>query len=181
MDGYADVIVGAPLYDNGQEDVGRAFVYYGSESGLGSTPAWTAESDQEASAFGYSVSTAGDVNGDGFADVIVGAPQYDNGQVWQGRAFVYYGSESGLATTSAWTAESDQAEAWFGLSVSTAGDVNGDGYADVIVGAPAQSPGEGRIFVYYGSSSGLNISPAWTVEGNQVVAFFGKVFPRLAM
>jgi hypothetical protein len=75
------------------------------------------------------------VNGDGYADVIVGAPYYDNGETDEGRAYVYHGSSSGLSATANWTAESNQASAYFGYSVSTAGDVNGDGYADVIVGA----------------------------------------------
>ena len=82
------------------------------------------------------MATAGDVNGDGYADVIVGAAHYDNGQTDEGRAFVYHGAATGLGTAAAWTAEGNQASAVFGVSVGTAGDVNGDGYADVIVGAP---------------------------------------------
>ncbi len=99
------------------------------------TVAWTAESDQASAIFGASVASAGDVNGDGFGDVIVGAPNYDNGQTNEGRAFVYLGSGTGLQTYAAWAAESDQAEARFAYSVASAGDVNGDGFGDVIVGA----------------------------------------------
>jgi hypothetical protein len=134
-DGFSDVIVGAVHYDNGEFNEGRAFVYLGSASGLQTTPAWTAESDQVDARFGISVATAGDVNGDGFADVIVGAHQYHNGETDEGRASVYHGSGSGLATTPAWTAESGQTTAHFGVSVATAGDVNGDGFSDVVVGA----------------------------------------------
>jgi hypothetical protein len=104
-------------------------------TGLAPDPAWTAESDQASAFFGTSVGTAGDVNGDGFSDVIVGAYHYDNGQEDEGRAYVYHGSATGLTTNPAWTAESDQADAYFGSSVGTAGDVNGDGFSDVIVGA----------------------------------------------
>src|SRR5262249_1666350 len=135
-------IVGANAYSNGQNGEGRAFVYHGSASGLAASPAWTAESDQAAAAFGYSVSTAGDVNGDGYSDVIVGAFLFDNGQVDEGRAYVYHGSASGLASSPAWTAEGDQSSALFGWPVSTAGDVNGDGYSDVIVGAVLFTDGE---------------------------------------
>jgi hypothetical protein len=152
-DGYSDVIVGVPYYDNDQSDEGRAFVYHGSASGLGATAAWTAESGQEDAYFGCSVSTAGDVNGDGYSDVIVGAYGYDNDQSYEGRAFVYHGSASGLGATAAWTAESNQVGARFGYSVSTAGDVNGDRYSDVIVGAYGYDNGEtneGRASVYYG-------------------------------
>jgi hypothetical protein len=175
-DGYSDVIVGANAYDNGQENEGRAFVYHGSATGLSTTPNWTAESDQEDAQFGWSVGTAGDVDGDGYSDVIVGANAYDNDQQNEGRAFVYHGSAAGLSTTPNWTAESDQADAWFGTSVGTAGDVNGDGYADVIVGADGYDNGqdeEGRAFVYHGSASGLSTTPDWTAEGDQEDAYFG--------
>jgi hypothetical protein len=176
-DGYADVIAGAPDYDNGQSDEGRAFVYHGSATGLSTTPNWTAESDQAGADYGVSVATAGDVNGDGYADVIVGAYYYASGQSFEGRAFVYHGSAAGLSTTPDWTAESDQGFAYFGISVGTAGDVNGDGYADVIVGAYFYDNGqsqEGRAFVYHGSAAGLSTTPDWTAESNQDFAYFGR-------
>ena len=175
-DGYGDVIVGAYWYENGQTDEGRAFVYHGSATGLSTSPAWTAESDQAGAYFGVSVGTAGDVNGDGYGDVIVGAYEYDNGETDEGRAFVYHGSATGLSTSPAWTAESDQAGARFGFSVGTAGDVDGDGYSDVIVGAPYYDNGEayeGRAFVYHGAATGLSTSPAWTAESGQAGARFG--------
>jgi hypothetical protein len=156
-DGYSDVIVGAPFYDNGETYEGRAYVYHGSASGLSGTAAWTAESNQGSAFFGFSVGTAGDVNGDGYSDVIVGAYLYDNGETDEGRAYVYHGSASGLSGTAAWTAESNQANAYFGYSVGTAGDVNGDGYSDVIVGAYYYDNGEtdeGRAYVYYGNAGG---------------------------
>src|SRR5439155_1548417 len=172
-DGFADVIVGAHLFSNGASAEGRAFLYLGSASGPATTAAWTAESDQMTADFGFSVATAGDVNGDGFADVIVGAPSYDNGQMNEGRVFVYMGSASGLATTPAWSVESNQADSQFGYSVATAGDVNGDGYSDVIIGAYLYDNGqtdEGRAFVYIGSASGPATTPAWTAQSNQLGA-----------
>ncbi len=175
-DGFADVIVGANGYDNGETNEGRAFVHHGSAAGLETTAAWMAESDQVAANFGYSVATAGDVNGDGFSDVIVGAFFYDNDQTNEGRAFVYHGSAAGLAPDAAWTAEGDQGGADFGLSVATAGDVNGDGFSDVIVGAHLYDNGqtnEGRAFVYQGSATGLATVADWTVESNQVNANLG--------
>src|SRR5207249_5781797 len=135
-------------------------VFLGMTSPPSTIAAWTSESDQPSARFSFSVASAGDLNGDGFSDVIVGAPQYDNGQTDDGRAFVYLGSASGLGTTPAWTAECDQAGAECGFSVARAGDVNGDGFSDVIVGAPYYD-NRGRAFVYLGSASGPGPTPAW--------------------
>ena len=135
-DGYADVIVGAQNYDAaGTTDAGRAYVYFGSASGLSTTPNWIATGDQAGDQFGVAVDTAGDVNGDGYADIIVGAYTYDNGETDEGRAYVYYGSPSGPSVTPDWMAEVNHTGAYFGSYLGTAGDVNGDGYADVIIGA----------------------------------------------
>jgi hypothetical protein len=175
-DGYADVIVGAYRYDDGGADEGRAFVYHGSVAGLEPAPSWSADSDQAGAQFGYSVSTAGDVNGDGYDDVIVGAYLHDNGQEDEGRAFVYHGSPAGLAPSPDWIVESNGTGFLLGISVATAGDVDGDGYADVIVGAAAHANGEaleGGAFVYGGSASGLTPNPIWKAEGNQVGARLG--------
>ncbi|GAX59205.1 hypothetical protein SCALIN_C01_0136 [Candidatus Scalindua japonica] len=175
-DGYSDIIVGANKYDNGETDEGRVFVYNGSSSGLGASAVWTAEGDQAYASFGVSVSTAGDVNGDGYSDIIIGSCTYDNGEIDEGKAFVYHGSASGLSITTDWTAEGNQGSANYGWSVSTAGDVNNDGYSEVIVGAPLYENGEtneGMASVYNGSSSGLSSAADWTAEGSQANAYFG--------
>jgi hypothetical protein len=176
-DGYSDVIVGVRTYANGQLNEGRAVIYSGSPSGLGTSPSWAVESNQMNAELGYSVGTAGDVNGDGFSDVIVGVRMYDNGQTDEGRALVYHGTASGPSLNFSWSVESNQATAWFGWAVGTAGDVNGDGFADVIVGAMLYDNGqdtEGRAYVYHGSSTGLAISASWTAESNQIGAEFGN-------
>ena len=66
------------------------------------TPAWTAESNQAGAGYGISVGTAGDVNSDGYADIIVGANRYASGEEREGAAFVYHGGPAGLATTASW-------------------------------------------------------------------------------
>jgi hypothetical protein len=176
-DGFGDVIVGALNFDNGQTDEGRAFLYLGTASGLSTSYSWSAESDQAYARFGYSVSAAGDVNNDGFGDILVGAYVFDNGETDEGRAFMYLGSASGPSATPSWTAEGNQASGYFGSSVSSAGDVNNDGYDDVLVAALFHSNGEnmeGKVFLYLGSSTGLSTSPSWTAEGNQAYANFGR-------
>src|SRR5262249_6340999 len=152
-DGFEDVIVGASYYSNDQTIEGRAYLYLGSATGLAANPAWTPESDQANAQFGRSVATAGDVNGDGYSDVIVGVYQDSNAQLFEVRPFLYLGPASGLCSTADWTAESDQEGAQFGFSVATAGDVNGDGYSDVVVGAPKYTNGQstGRAYLFLGS------------------------------
>ena len=127
-----------------------------------SSPAWTYESNQVSAYIGTSVATAGDVNGDGYDDVIIGAPFYGTG----GAAFVFHGSASGLSATPNWIGTGDKSGIMFGYSVAS-GDVNGDGNSDVIVGAPSWYETyptllRGNIFVYFGSSAGLSTTPNWT-------------------
>jgi len=166
-DGYADVIVGAYKYDSGETDEGAAFVFLGSATGVASgkpaTAANTIQSDQASAQLGQSVAGAGDVNGDGYADVIVGANYYDAGQTNEGAVFVFLGSATGVANgtpaTAAATLQSDQAYQYLGESVAGAGDVNGDGYADVIVGAfnyygPERREGAAFVFLGGGGTTG---------------------------
>ncbi|WP_262905867.1 beta strand repeat-containing protein [Hymenobacter terricola] len=159
-DGYSDVIVGASGTSGSQ---GNAYVYLGSSTGVGTTVATTL-SDPAATAndaFGASVAGAGDVNGDGYADLIVGAPR---GSGYQGNAYVYLGSSTGVGTTAATTLSDPTATAndAFGNSVAGAGDVNGDGYADLIVGAPRGSGYQGNAYVYYGGTDALLPTPTAT-------------------
>ncbi len=114
------------------------------------------ESDQAGAFFGTSVAGAGDVNGDGYADVIVGAPRYDAPTFNEGAVFVFLGSAGGVARGTPATAfaqlESNQFGATMGTAVAGAGDVNGDGSADVIVGAElydiVPNNNEGAAFIY---------------------------------
>ncbi|HUV37132.1 MAG TPA: FlgD immunoglobulin-like domain containing protein, partial [Patescibacteria group bacterium] len=152
-DGFDDVIVGAYVYDKPDTNEGTAYLFLGSDSGTVDTYSWMAEGDQEHAWFGISVACAGDVNSDGYDDVIVGAYGYDNIQSMEGRAYVYLGGDGGLSTTPCWIAEGNKNYVRFGNSVACAGHVNGDGYADVIVGAFEYSNPEleeGRAYLYFG-------------------------------
>jgi FG-GAP repeat protein len=180
-DGYGDVLVGAMLLDNDhtEQGEGAAYVYLGSAAGLSASPAWSAEGNQPSCMFGDGRS-AGDLNGDGYGDVVVAAASFRNGSRLFGRVFVYLGSPAGLSTSPDWTAHGDQEESTFGTSVGSAGDVDGDGYDDLIVGEAGYRsfpwlPPVGRVHVYLGSAAGLAASPAWSVTGNQVATDFGVV------
>ncbi|MCK5015938.1 MAG: FG-GAP repeat protein [Candidatus Peribacteraceae bacterium] len=154
-DGFSDLIVGAPQWNNSSPDVGAILIWFGSNDGLNLLYAdQVIYGDNSQSRFGHSLHSCGDVNGDGYGDIIVGAPFYDNGQENEGRAYIYLGSENGLYTNPAWIAESDQIESKFGWSVSTGGDFNADGYTDIIIGCPFYDNGEtdeGVVFLWLGN------------------------------
>ena len=172
-DGIADVIIGAVLADPGGRNLaGEAYVIYGSASmpdtiDLSVTPAnVTIYGNAADNRLGVSVSS-GDINGDGIADVIIGAPWADpppGGRGNAGAAYVIYGSASmpdtvtiDLSVTPAnVTIYGVNAWDWVGYSVSS-GDVNGDDIADVITGAIYADPGgrgeAGEAYVIYGSAS----------------------------
>jgi hypothetical protein len=163
-DGYSDVIVGAYLNDNGGADAGRAYIFYGGvnmNSVADVTMTGLAANDQ----FGYSVSTAGDVNGDGYSDVVVGAPRSEDKATDAGKAFIYYGG-SKMNNTPDVILSGVAPFDFFGFSVSDAGDVNGDGYGDVIVGAPYNDAGAndaGSAYIFYG---GINMNDTYDVTFN---------------
>ncbi|RPI48080.1 MAG: hypothetical protein EHM56_14220, partial [Chloroflexi bacterium] len=175
-DGFYDVIVGRPYLSNGQSIEGGVLVYHGSPSGLPVAANWTAESDQANARFGQVVGTAGDMNGDGFDDVLVGTPWFDDGETDEGAVFCYYGSSSGLAGEPHWTAESDRTDSDFGISAAAAGDVNGDGYDDVVVGAPRFQNGEyslGRAYAFLGPFP-VTADHQWSAGGETAGDEFGR-------
>ena len=173
-DGYSDVIIGAPKYDNGQTDEGAAFVFPGTAGGL-SLAGTVLQSNQANAQAGTSVSSAGDVNKDGYSDVLVGAPYYDAGQTDEGVVFVYLGGASGLTVNPVKILEINQNGANFGISVAMAGDVNGDGHSDILVGAHQYDNGqlnEGAAFLFHGNAGSVGAG-AVALEANQAGAMMG--------
>jgi Ca2+-binding RTX toxin-like protein len=173
-DGFDDLIVGARLGDDGGTYAGEAYVIFGKSSGftnidLSSVTAadgFVIQGDATGDYAGWSVSSAGDVNGDGFDDLIVGAPHGDNGGANAGEAYVIFGKSGGFTTidltgltvSQGFIIQGDAAGDEAGRSVSSAGDVNGDGLGDLIVGAPTNDNGganAGEAYVIFGKSSGL--------------------------
>jgi hypothetical protein len=161
-DGLADVIVGAPEASN---RTGAAYVYLAGSGGVSITPTTLASPAGPSGAFGSSVASAGDVNGDGFADVIVGALAAN---AYVGAAYVYLGGLGGLSTTPITLSSPSGPSGLFGASVASAGDVNGDGFADVIVGAPGTGVG---AYIYLGSASGPLTMPLVLQPPGRAAAF----------
>jgi hypothetical protein len=174
-DGYSDVIVGANHNSLNGVYAGKAYLYLGGPIGPSATPSWTKLGEAAGSEFGASVATAGDVNEDGYSDVVIGAPYYSSGTVG-GKAYLYLGGASGLSATPAWTAVGQGADNAFGWAVATAGDVNGDGNSDVIIGAFGNASSTGKAYLYLGMTCpcGLSMNPSWTKVGEIAASRFGR-------
>lgn len=166
-DGYDDFAVDQHAYDTAGINDGRVVVWYGSASSLPTTPDWMDVGDKPGANFGYALSPEpGDADGDGYADLLVGAWQRDaqDGDD-EGAVFLYRGGPAGLELAPSWMFEGEGPNAALGNSVSFAGDVNGDGFDDVIVGAYRHGADAGRAYLFLGGPDGLATTPAWTYDG----------------
>lgn len=166
-DGYADAIIGASN-ERGAEgpNTGKVYIYFGGPAGLASAPAWVSAGEGQAGAFfGISVSAAGDVNGDGFGDFLVGASGFADQGSPVGKAYLYLGGPNGPAPTPVWSSMGDRLKrSAYGLMVAPAGDVNHDGYDDILVAAPQLY---GKVFLYEGSPSGPRAWSSWSAVGDR--------------
>lgn len=150
---------------------------------------WAYGGDSVDSDFGKGVTCAGDVNGDGYDDLIVGSPSWKNAQaVTVGKAYLFLGSKNGLGAKPHQTLTGNEKFCQFGQVVDSAGDVNGDGYDDVLIGVPSygynrtsSDPGksEGKVYLFLGSPAGMDTNAAWSVEGNQKYAYLGDCIAGL--
>jgi hypothetical protein len=119
--------------------------------------------------FGYCVAGAGDINGDGYSDIIIGADAVNSNT---GAAYTYHGNPDGLKTTSGWQVAETQGGGMYGTSVASAGDVNSDGFSDIIVGAfmyTANQTKDGKAWLYLGSATGLSTIASWTATGSMAL------------
>jgi hypothetical protein len=171
-DGFDDLIVGAYGAEPNGSYSGASYVVFGKALGFSATLALSsldgstgfrldgAAGDES----GYSVSGAGDVNGDGFDDVIVGALNASPNGSHSGTSYVVFGKASGFSATLALSSlnvntgfrlDGVAARDYSGHSVSSAGDVNGDGFDDLFVGAPvadSSGSGSGSSYVVFGGN-----------------------------
>jgi hypothetical protein len=156
-DGYDDLLIGAPGEDGAGADAGAAHLLYGPVEGPIDlrTTGITLRGEAAGDLAGASLAGAGDVDGDGFDDLLIGAPGSDADGTSSGAAYLFYGPIDASASLS--TADvrltGEMTGAYAGASVSAAGDVNADGLADVLVGAPGNWAGannSGAAYLMYG-------------------------------
>lgn len=168
-DGVPDVVVGAPLRDSGALRAAGAVDVFRGAPGMGNSRWATLHGEAADDWFGQSVAV-GDVDGDGFADIIVGAPFNDRHGSAAGAVFIYRGGP--LASTTPWKilvgeAANDQ----FGWAVAYVGDTNGDGFGDLVVGARFHTAlpklAAGRVYLYRGGEAMDTLADgSWTGEAS---------------
>ncbi len=160
-DGVHDIIVGA----NTSSGSGRAFVFSGA-TGLEILD-FLGEAPNDA--FGYAVAGAGEIDGDAFDDLLVGARDHDTGGGNAGRVYLYSGVDGSLIRSIDGEGTTDQ----FGSGTSGTGDIDGDGFGDQIVGAPGAGAGNlGKAYVYSGADGSLIFSTDSPAGGNSYGVFF---------
>ncbi|MCP4707166.1 MAG: hypothetical protein GY869_00960, partial [Planctomycetes bacterium] len=201
-DGHDDIIVGAPdkmvevfktvVNPDGtttqvSEMVqGEISLYLGNAEGLNSESAWTMAGLDYNSVYSFNVSPAGDINNDGFDDLLVAQPVANvverNGDQaitidQAGMVELYLGSSSGLESSPIWTYYGDQINGYFGSSASSMGDLNGDGFDEIIVGAALEDTdtytNNGQAYLFMSNAGALSLIPDQTFKGTQNNALFG--------
>lgn len=193
-DGIQDLLIGAPYAAPNGEKSGKSYVIFGRSDGFTGTVELenlgnngvTLIGPNAGEQVGFAVSEAGDINGDGIGDVIIGATNNtelpDNGKV-----YVVFGNQNYSSTANLNLANLNGSNGFsitglnagdkLGYSVSSAGDINGDGFKDLIFGAPfadANGSNSGQVYVIYGTQNGfpgnfdlnnLNGSNGFTING----------------
>src|SRR5215471_12311103 len=175
-DGFSDLIIGAAWGGTNGANAGASYVLFGKASGFGSVVSvaslngsngFQINGETEGDQAGYSVASAGDLNGDGFDDLIIGARFADPGGVFTGATYVVFGKASGFSASLELSSlngsngfEIDGANAfdYTGFSVASAGDVNKDGFDDIIIGASGADPHgnlSGAAYVVFGKAGGF--------------------------
>jgi hypothetical protein len=159
-DGYADIVLG----DSGNGS-GSVYVYFGGAAGPSTTPDVTLTAPTtDLGSFGSSVAGAGDLNGDGYGDLLIGDfSRYPSSSGSTVVAYTVLGTSRGPSQTSLFALTSLEGGGFLSPSVASAGDVNGDGYADVLVGVSIEPTG--GALLYLGSASGPPATPSLVWAG----------------
>jgi Ca2+-binding RTX toxin-like protein len=175
-DGFDDLIIGAAYADPNGSDSGASYVVFGAAVGfaanlelssLNGSNGFQINGEAAYDLFGVSVASAGDVNGDGFDDLIIGAQFADPNGSFSGASYVVFGTGGGFAAnlelsslngSNGFQINGEAAYDVSGFSVASAGDVNGDGFDDLIIGAAYADPNgsdSGASYVVFGAAVGF--------------------------
>jgi len=154
-DGYTDTIIGTLFHNSNQ---GRAYIFYGTNTQLSNRSAANADKilsgETTSNNFGFEIETE-DLNKDGYADLLIGAYGHSSSN---GRLYIFFGTSNGITNLGVANADvtisGDVASKLIGYDLAT-GDINGDGFPDVVTSSRSYNSGQGRVFVFHSSASGM--------------------------
>ncbi|MBN1637357.1 MAG: FG-GAP repeat protein, partial [Ignavibacteriales bacterium] len=169
-DGYPDVAVGEYFYNN---QTGRVYIFLGGPS-INDVPDLIISGNQFGENFGYSVSMSGDINNDGYDDLIVGAPWYGNGR---GRTYIYLGSST-IDGTIDFYITGDNDYDYFGYAVNNQVDMNNDNYSELVVCSRGYNNYTGRAYMYLGGAS-LDTTCDYVFTGDNFFDEFGTTLANI--
>ncbi|WP_445636437.1 hypothetical protein NSTC745_01338 [Nostoc sp. DSM 114161] len=194
-DGFDDLLIGARRADPNGFDSGQAYVVFGNSTGFGATlnlstlngsNGFAINGNVAGDQLGVSVSSAGDINSDGFDDLLIGGAFADPNGTNSGQSYVVFGKSTGFGATlnpstlngsNGFTINGIAAGNQLGVSVNTAGDVNGDGFDDLILGAFFADPNgtnSGQSYVVFGKSTGFSATlDLSTLNGSNGFVIYG--------
>lgn len=171
-DGYADLIAGAPMATPNATPLskGRVYIFHSTgDNGVTAVDTTTASSNLLGATFGNNLGNAlaaGNINGDNYDDVVISAYGYNSGR---GQVLIYHGSSTGVAGISSTISNNTgAANHWFGFAVAT-GDVNGDGYMDVIVSGIFMAASFGQVSVHTSSATSTGIANTTDISGAALI------------
>ena len=168
--GHNAIIIGASGKPGNTDRPGKVYVYTGGAT-MNTIPAMVMTGETNGDLFGISVS-AGDFNGDGCDDIIVGAENNNSSAMQAGKAYIYFGGKN-MTNVPSLTFTGESANDHFGHLVASAGDLNGDGFSDIFIDSPNNTNNAGKAYIYFGGLF-MDNTAKLTIKGKASCDNFGS-------